>query len=104
MGDKYGGIFSVKLGDHFAIFISDYNIMKEALMKQGSCFSHRPSTALDRAIGYDEPGVVLANGRVWQVFRRFAMQSMRDFGVGKKSIERKIQIEASSLIQQWRKW
>ncbi|ELT89059.1 hypothetical protein CAPTEDRAFT_127844 [Capitella teleta] len=103
LGDKYGGIFSVKLGDHFAIFISDYNIMKEALMKQGSCFSHRPSTALDRAIGYDEPGVVLANGRVWQVFRRFAMQSMRDFGVGKKSIERKIQIEASSLIQQLEK-
>jgi hypothetical protein len=56
LGDKYGGIFSVKLGDHFAIFISDYNIMKEALMKQGSCFSHRPSMAMERAVQCNKPG------------------------------------------------
>ncbi|ELT98148.1 hypothetical protein CAPTEDRAFT_120179, partial [Capitella teleta] len=103
LGDKYGGIFSVKLGDHFAVFISDYNIIKEALMKQGSCFSHRPSIAMERAFRGSKPGVVLGNGRPWQVFRRFAMQSMRDFGVGKKSIEEKIQIEACSLIQQLEK-
>ncbi|ELU05557.1 hypothetical protein CAPTEDRAFT_164179 [Capitella teleta] len=106
LGDKYGGIFSMKLGDHFAVFISDYHIIKEALVKQGSCFSTRPPTAMDAAIrgsSQTRHGVVFTNGRVWQVFRRFAMQSMRDFGVGKKSIEGKLQIEASSLIQQLEK-
>ena len=35
-----------------------------------------------------------------KVLKRFAMQSMRNFGVGKKSLEEKIQVEAIALTKE----
>jgi hypothetical protein len=46
-----------------------------------------------------EVGLVMSNGHIWQVLRRFAIQSMRDFGVGKKSLEENIQIEVVCVGQ-----
>lgn len=42
-------------------------------------------------------GLVWANGEHWKKVRRFALHSMRDLGVGKKSIEEVIQDEAKTL-------
>lgn len=42
-------------------------------------------------------GLVWANGEHWRKVRRFALHSMRDLGVGKKSIEEVIQDEAKTL-------
>ena len=45
----------------------------------------------------------MSSGKEWQVLRRFTMQALRDFGVGKKSIEEKIQGEATALIKELEK-
>ena len=41
-GQKYGGMFSLKMGNYDAVFITDFSIMKEALVNQGDCFNDRP--------------------------------------------------------------
>ena len=38
----------------------------------------------------------------WRVTRRFALHSMRDFGLGKQSLEERIQEEAIVLTKQFR--
>ena len=47
----------------------------------------------------------MANGEAFKVLKKFAIQSMKDFGVvGKKSVEEKIQIEAMALTKEIEKY
>ncbi|XP_075717027.1 cytochrome P450 2K4-like isoform X1 [Rhinoderma darwinii] len=45
------------------------------------------------------PGILFANGENWKVMRRFTISTLRDFGMGKKTIENKINEESDFLIK-----
>lgn len=97
---KYGNIAHFKMGRHSQVIISGYDLAKEALLK-GDNLPSRPSDKMLFS-GRDNRkfGIVWANGKKWKDARRFTLGSMRDFGVGKASLESQIQEECSYLIQE----
>ncbi|GCC19602.1 hypothetical protein chiPu_0021094 [Chiloscyllium punctatum] len=49
-------------------------------------------------LSYLSQGVAFSNGKLWRENRKFVISALRDFGMGKKSIEDRISEEASFLV------
>lgn len=50
-----------------------------------------------------QSGVAFAHGKSWKVLRQFSQLTMREFGMGKQSIEKQIQEEAQRLVEELQK-
>ncbi|XP_007941333.1 cytochrome P450 2B11 [Orycteropus afer afer] len=99
---KYGDVFTVYLGPRPVVMLCGTETLREALVDQAEAFSGRGTIASVEQIfqGY---GVVFANGERWKALRRFSLATMRDFGMGKRSVEERIQEEAQCLVEELRK-
>ncbi|XP_026577275.1 cytochrome P450 2F3-like [Pseudonaja textilis] len=102
MGKEYGPVFTVFLGLQRVVVLCGYQAVKEALVDQAEEFSGRgqlPAFSKD----FNHHGIVFANGQRWQQLRRFSLTTLRNFGMGKRSIEERIQEEAQCLVEELRK-
>ncbi|KAG8143703.1 hypothetical protein E2320_000914 [Naja naja] len=78
------------------------SLLKEALIDKAEEFSGRKTNpTLQRT--FEEHGVVFAEGERWKQLRRFSLTILRNFGMGKKSIEERIQEEAQFLLEEFQK-
>ncbi|XP_004479969.2 cytochrome P450 2B11-like [Dasypus novemcinctus] len=98
MQEKYGTVFTVYLGPRPVVMLCGTDTIREALVDQAEDFSGRgPIAVVDPVFqGY---GVVFANGERWKALRRFSLATMRDFGMGKRTVEERIQEEAQCLVE-----
>uniref|UniRef100_A0A8C0JGK4 Cytochrome P450 n=1 Tax=Chelonoidis abingdonii TaxID=106734 RepID=A0A8C0JGK4_CHEAB len=100
--DTYGPVFTVNLGSRRVVVLCGYQAVKEALVDQAEEFSGRgdiPAFSKD----FNGHGVVFANGERWRQLRRFSLTTLRNFGMGKRSIEERIQEEAQCLVEEFQK-
>lgn len=47
------------------------------------------------------PGILFSNGEPWKEMRRFALTTLKDFGMGRKMSEEKIIEECGYLIDEF---
>nr|XP_023423407.1 cytochrome P450 2A11-like [Cavia porcellus] len=97
----YGPVFTIHLGPRPIVVLCGYDAVKEALMDQAEEFSGRGTQATFDWLfqGY---GVVFSNWERAKPLRRFSITTLRDFGLGKRGIEERIQEEIGFLIESFR--
>uniref|UniRef100_A0A670JQ47 Cytochrome P450 2C25-like n=1 Tax=Podarcis muralis TaxID=64176 RepID=A0A670JQ47_PODMU len=101
MSKKYGPIFTVYFGSDQAVVLFGYDLVKKVLVDRGDEFLDRGSMPsadkTNRGLG-----IIMSNGERWLQLRRFSLTTMRNFGMGKKNIEERIQEEAEYLMKELR--
>nr|XP_028589127.1 cytochrome P450 2J2-like isoform X1 [Podarcis muralis]XP_028589128.1 cytochrome P450 2J2-like isoform X1 [Podarcis muralis]XP_028589129.1 cytochrome P450 2J2-like isoform X1 [Podarcis muralis]XP_028589130.1 cytochrome P450 2J2-like isoform X1 [Podarcis muralis] len=94
--EKYGNVYSLQVGSMRFVVVNGLHLVKEALVHQGENFVDRPSSPGIQGI-YGSSGLVFSNGLIWKQQRRFALSTLRNFGMGKRSLEERIQEESRYL-------
>ncbi|XP_015210913.2 cytochrome P450 2J2-like isoform X2 [Lepisosteus oculatus] len=96
LAENYGDVFSLRLGREKIVFVMGYQLVKDALVNQGDAFADRPCGPFADAV-YGGLGLFLSNGYQWKKQRRFALSTLRDFGLGRKTLESVISDESRFL-------
>ncbi|XP_069087566.1 cytochrome P450 2D15-like [Pleurodeles waltl] len=97
---KYGDVFSFQFCWDNVVIINGLESVKEGLITKSEDTSDRPYFPITDCYVYKEncAGMVLAKyGQSWKEVRRFSLSTLRDFGLGKKSLEERVMEEAEFL-------
>uniref|UniRef100_A0A8B9HE79 Cytochrome P450, family 2, subfamily Y, polypeptide 3 n=1 Tax=Astyanax mexicanus TaxID=7994 RepID=A0A8B9HE79_ASTMX len=98
LNETYGPVMTAYLGPQRTVVLVGYDAVKEALIDNADDFVGRaPIPFVMRALkGY---GLVISNGERWRQLRRFTLTTLRDFGMGRKTMEGWIQEESKHLLE-----
>ncbi|XP_029417535.1 cytochrome P450 2J3 isoform X2 [Nannospalax galili] len=95
---KYGNVFSLDFGGISSVVVTGLPLIKEVFTHMDENFLNRPVTFIRERI-FNNSGLIMSNGQTWKEQRRFALMTLRSFGLGKKSLEQRIQEEAHYLVE-----
>ncbi|XP_057633480.1 cytochrome P450 2C55 isoform X1 [Chionomys nivalis] len=98
----YGPVFTLYFGMKPTVVVHGYEAVKEVLDDRGEEFSGRGDFPIVERMN-NGLGIVFSNGKKWKELRRFSLMTLRNFGMGKRSIEDRIQEEARCLVEELRK-
>uniref|UniRef100_A0A672ZBL0 Cytochrome P450 2J1-like n=1 Tax=Sphaeramia orbicularis TaxID=375764 RepID=A0A672ZBL0_9TELE len=95
----YGDVYSLRMGPNFLVVLNGFKVVKEALVKQADSFADRPLLPLQLDV-FSTLGILFSSGDLWKQQRRFALFTLRNFGLGKKSLEPVILDEFAHCAQE----
>ncbi|XP_032443874.1 cytochrome P450 2K1-like [Xiphophorus hellerii] len=98
LSKKYGSVFTIYLGPKKVVVLAGYRTVREALINCADEFGEREIGPIFDEINKGH-GILFSNGETWKEMRRFALSTLKDFGMGKRVAEEKILEECGHLIQ-----
>lgn len=78
--------------------LAGYETIKDALLSHAEEFGERAEIPIFRKMTQGN-GIAFSHGELWKTMRRFTLSTLRDFGMGKRTIEIRILEEVNSLIK-----
>ncbi|KAM9477787.1 cytochrome P450 2U1 [Clarias gariepinus] len=83
----YGNVYSLFVGSQLVVVLNGYELVRDALSNQAEVFSDRPDIPVI-SILTKRKGIVFAPyGPIWRKQRKFCHMTLRNFGLGKLSLE-----------------
>ena len=82
--EKYGSIYHVKMGAAHQVILSDPALIREAFSRTE--VTGRPDTFTNVFVS-NKTGLAMSEGELWRDTRRFTLHHLRNFGMGKSSLE-----------------
>ncbi|XP_056393983.1 cytochrome P450 2F2-like isoform X2 [Hyla sarda] len=101
MAEQYGPIYTIHFGSRPTVIVVGCQAVKEVLIDLGDIFQGRGAIPVFERF-YNKSGLTLLNGDYWRQMRQFSLLTLKDFGMGKKSLEEPIQEEAQHLVDYFR--
>ncbi|XP_063282431.1 cytochrome P450 2D15-like [Pelobates fuscus] len=104
LSKEYGDVYSLQFLWTNLVVLNGFEVMKEALLNKSEDIADRPNFPIYEPLGFigNTKGVVLARyGISWKEHRRFSLSTLRDFGMGKKSLEQSVTEEAGFLCSRF---
>ncbi|XP_078503735.1 cytochrome P450 2K1-like [Lissotriton helveticus] len=98
LSKEYGSVFSVHIGLQKTVVLAGYETVRDALVNHAEEFSERAHIPLFQETSKGN-GLIFSHGENWKVMRRFTLTTLRDFGMGKRTIEDKITEECEFLLK-----
>lgn len=96
IAERYGDVCTLYLGSKPCILMTGYETLKEAFVEQADIFTDRPYFPIMDKLGKGK-GLIMSSGHMWRQQRRFALATLKYFGVGKKTLENAILQECRFL-------
>ncbi|XP_073530104.1 cytochrome P450 2C14-like [Phyllobates terribilis] len=103
LSKTYGPVFSIQIGLTKSVVLCGFDIVKDALINHADVFSDRPQAPVTMKF-LKNYGVITSNGENWKVMRRFTLSTLRDYGMGKRTIQDKTIEEAECLVQKFKSY
>ncbi|TSL34532.1 Cytochrome P450 2J5 [Bagarius yarrelli] len=98
LAERFGIVYSLYIGRRPAVVLNGLKAIKEALVTKSVDFSGRPDNLLVSHMT-EKKGVVMADyGPGWRAHRRFDLMTLRNFGMGKQSMETRILAEIEHMV------
>ncbi|KAK2176565.1 hypothetical protein NP493_655g00003 [Ridgeia piscesae] len=103
LAKTYGDVVHLRVGPSgHIILLSGHEVIREAFVDKGEYFSNRPNTSHIPLMKYTNKGkgIIMQDGEDWKTLRRFTLRALRDFGLGKSSLEDKIKDELENVLDE----
>ncbi|XP_038655019.1 cytochrome P450 1B1-like [Scyliorhinus canicula] len=102
MAERYGSVFSLKLGSRTVVVLNGEEAIRQALVRKGGDFAGRPDFASFGVVSDGRSLAFRSHGDLWRLHRKVAHSTVRAFSTSnpgtKKAFEQHVQCEMWQLI------
>uniref|UniRef100_A0A914P5U3 Cytochrome P450 n=1 Tax=Panagrolaimus davidi TaxID=227884 RepID=A0A914P5U3_9BILA len=87
------------MGNNPVVSFNSFDLIQEAFVKNADAFAGRPNTQLKLLRG-GIYGIVMTDGELWKEHRKFALNVLKKFGMGKNLMQERVLNEVNWMIDE----
>ncbi len=95
LAQKYGEVFSVKVGTEAAVVLNSYDSIKSVL--SNPTFNSRPDTYMFNALNMGNRGIASCSGETWEVQRKFTHRTLK--ALSRSKLDGFVKEEVKELVR-----